>query len=72
MKDILAQVETWPKEDQEELAEAALEIKERRKGPYRLTSDERKVVEEAIQQLDAGQRISDQDMQLFWKRAGAV
>ena len=40
-KDILHRVESWPQEDQEELAELAREIEVRRSGVYRLTDDER-------------------------------
>ena len=46
-KKLLEQVETWPPEDQEELAEYAREIEARRTGVYRATSEELLAIDEA-------------------------
>jgi hypothetical protein len=46
-KKILEQVESWPPEDQEELAEYARDIEARRSGVYRATPEELQVVDEA-------------------------
>jgi hypothetical protein len=45
--DILRRIETWPQEDQEELAEAARDIEARRTGVYRATQDELRALDEA-------------------------
>jgi hypothetical protein len=45
--DILRRVETWPPEDQDELAELAREIEARRTGVYRPTPEELRVLDEA-------------------------
>ena len=46
-KTLLEQVETWPQEDQEELAEYARDIAARRTGVYRATADELAAIDEA-------------------------
>jgi pyruvate/2-oxoacid:ferredoxin oxidoreductase alpha subunit len=71
-KQILEQVASWPEEDQEELAELAREIQARRDGVYSVSDDERKAIEEALDALNRGERVSDSDMSAFWRRVGAV
>jgi hypothetical protein len=46
-KKLLEQVESWPAEDQEELAEYAREIEARRTGVYRATAAELQAIDEA-------------------------
>ena len=46
-KKLLEQVESWPHEDQEELAEYAREIEARRRGVYRAAPEELAAVDEA-------------------------
>jgi hypothetical protein len=65
-KEMLRHVESWPEEDQEELAEVAREIEARRKGIYSLSEAERMVIEEARR----GGFASDQDVVAFWTRHG--
>jgi hypothetical protein len=45
--DILRRAETWPKEDQDELAEVAREIEARRSDIYRPTAEELRAIDEA-------------------------
>jgi len=66
IKDILRQVSSWPKEDQEELAAAAREIEARRTGVYVLSDDERAVIADARK----GGYASEQDLAAFWRRHG--
>lgn len=46
-KRILEQVESWPQEDQEELAEYARAIEARRSGVYHATPEELAAIDEA-------------------------
>ncbi len=46
-KKLLEQVESWPPEDQEELAEYAREIEARRTGVYHATREELQAIDEA-------------------------
>jgi len=46
-KQLLEQVESWPLEDQQELAEYAREIEARRTGVYRATPAELEAIDEA-------------------------
>jgi hypothetical protein len=65
-KDILERVATWPREDQEELAEVAREIEGRRNGVYVLTDDEK----DAIAAARRSGVASDDEVAAFWKRHG--
>jgi hypothetical protein len=47
LKDVISQAETWPEEDQVELAEYAREIEARRTGVYHATPDELRAIDEA-------------------------
>ncbi len=44
---VLEKVRSWPREDQEELAELAREIEARRTGVYVLSDEERAAIEDA-------------------------
>ena len=66
VKDILRKVESWPEEDQEELAELAREIEARRNGVYQLSEDERRGIAESRR----GALASDEDAAAFWERHG--
>jgi hypothetical protein len=46
-KQLLEQVESWPEEDQEELAEYARGIQARRTGVYHATPEELNAIDEA-------------------------
>jgi predicted transcriptional regulator len=57
---LLEQVESWPIEDQEELAEYAREIEARRTGLYTMTDDERAAVRWGLAEADRGEFVPDE------------
>ena len=59
LKDVLQQAETWPPEDQEELAEYAREIAARRTGIYVMSEEERAAVGKGLAQADRGEFVPD-------------
>jgi uncharacterized protein YqeY len=63
---VLDSVRSWPKEDQEELAELAREIEARRTGVYILSDDERTAIAEAERE----EIVPDEKVKEFWKRHG--
>ncbi len=65
-KDLLRKVETWPEEDQNELAALAREIEARRTGVYVLSEDEKAVIAEARREGF----VSDDEAAVFWRRHG--
>jgi hypothetical protein len=65
-KDILRKVESWPEEDQNELAALAREIEARRTGVYVLSEEEKSVIADARGEAF----VSDEEAALFWKRHG--
>ena len=71
-KKLLEQVQSWPEEDQEELAEAARDIEARRTGVYTPSVEEETAIREGLAQLDGGESLTEQDMQRFWKRCGVL
>lgn len=69
IKKLLEQVESWPEEDQEELAELAREIEARRHGVYELTSEERAAIAEGLADARAGRFASDDEIKDIFQRA---
>ena len=66
VKSILERVATWPKQDQEELADLAREIEARRTGVYVLDEDENASIDKARRSaIVPGDEVSS-----FWKRSG--
>ena len=51
--------ETWPLEDQQELAEYAREIEARRTGVYTMSDDERAAVRQGLAEADRGEFVPD-------------
>jgi predicted transcriptional regulator len=66
-KTLLERVQSWPEEDQEELAEVAREIESRRSGVYRLSDDERTAVRAGMDAARRGEFVSDQEMDEFYR-----
>jgi hypothetical protein len=62
-KKLLEQVETWPREDQEELAEYAREISARRTGVYHASSEELQAIDEALGQVARGEVASKEEVE---------
>ena len=60
LKDVIEQAETWPPQDQEELAEYAREIQARRTGVYIMSDGERAAVRRGLAQADLGEFVSDE------------
>ena len=71
-KKLLEQVESWPQEDQDELAEFAREIAARRSGVYVVDEQEETAIREGLAELDRGEWISEEAMRSFWKRCGVL
>jgi ParB-like chromosome segregation protein Spo0J len=63
VKDILRRVETWPEEDQRELAEIARDIEARRSGVYHATTDELQAIDEALGQVARGEVASKEGIE---------
>jgi predicted transcriptional regulator len=64
---LLERVQSWPEEDQEELAEVAREIESRRSGMYRLSDDERTAVRAGMDAARRGEFVSDEEMDEFYR-----
>ena len=70
LEDVMKKAETWPREDQEELAEFAREIEARRSGVYVMSEAERAAVREGLTQADRGEFVSDDVLAKADKRHG--
>ena len=60
LKEMIEHAETWPREDQEELAEYAREIEARRTGVYSMSDDERAAVRIGLAEADRGELVPDE------------
>jgi hypothetical protein len=62
-KKLLEQVESWPQDDQEELAEYAREIAARRTGVYHANAEELQAIDEALGQVARGELSSKEEVE---------
>jgi hypothetical protein len=62
-KKLLEQVESWPAEDQQELAEYAREIEARRTGVYHASPEELAAIDEALGQVARGELASREEVE---------
>ena len=69
---LIEQLESWPEEDQEELAGYAREIEARRTGHYHATPEELKAIDEALGQVARGELATKEEVDAaFAKFRGA-
>jgi hypothetical protein len=66
LKEVIEHAETWPLEDQQELAEYAREIEARRTGIYTMSDQEREAVGKGLAEADrvdfvAEERVAEAD-----------
>jgi hypothetical protein len=66
-KALLEQVQSWPEEDQEELADVAREIESRRTGVYRLSDDERSAVRAGMDAARRGEFAADEEIEALYR-----
>lgn len=62
LKNVLQLAEGWSKQDQEELAQIAVEIELRRRGPYRATPEELKAIDEGVAAADRGEFAGEEEV----------
>jgi hypothetical protein len=64
---LLERVQSWPEEDQEELADFAREIESRRSGVYRLSDEERNAVRAGMDDARHDRFASEEEMDEFYR-----
>jgi hypothetical protein len=70
LKDLMEHAASWPREDQDELAEYGREIEARRTGIYTMSDDERISVAKGTAQADRGEFVPDELVAEADKRHG--
>jgi hypothetical protein len=65
---MLARIERWPEEDQEELVQVALEIEARRHGVYHATPDELRAIDEALAAVERGEVASGEEVEAVFAK----
>ena len=68
LKNVLARAETWSEQDQEELAQVALEIEARRHGLYQASPDELRAIDEALAAVARGEIASDEEVEAVFAK----
>lgn len=68
LEDILDKVRSWPAERQEEAARLLEKMEQCGASLYRLSDEERALVEVGLEQANRGELVSDADMEAFWNR----
>ena len=68
VKHVLSRVAHWPEDDQDELAQIALEIEARRHGLYRATPEELRAIDEAIAAEARGEIASEEEVEAVFAK----
>jgi hypothetical protein len=68
LRNVLARAEKWSEQDQEELAQAALEIEARRHGMYRATPEELRALDDAMAAVQRGDIASDEEVEAVFAK----
>ena len=66
-KILLERVQSWPEEDQEELAEVAREIESRRSGVYHVSDQERTAIRAGVEDARRGDFATDEELEEFYQ-----
>jgi hypothetical protein len=66
-KALLEQVQSWPEEDVQELADVAREIESRRSGVYQLSDDERIAVRAGMDAARRGDFAADDEIEALYR-----
>jgi ParB-like chromosome segregation protein Spo0J len=70
VKNMLSRVANWPEEDQDELAQIALEIEARRHGVYHATPEELRAIDEALAAVARGEVATDAEVEAVFAKVG--
>ena len=65
---MLSRVPRWPEEDQDELAQVALEIEARRHGVYHATPAELRAIDEALASVSRGEIATDEEVEAVFAK----
>src|ERR1700676_1344575 len=68
VKDVLARVAHWPEDDQDELAQIAVEIEARRHGVHHATPEELMAIDEALAAVARGEIASDEEVEAVFAK----
>lgn len=70
LKNLVQHADSWPKEDQEALADYGRVIEARRTGLYVVSEAERSAIAEGIEQADRGEFVAEADLAAVRQRWG--
>jgi hypothetical protein len=72
LRDVIARVQTWPDDRQDEAARLLLDLEAQRTNAHRLTPEQMKEVEDIQRQLRDGSMsfATDEEMAALWKKFG--
>ena len=68
VKTVLSRVPRWPEEDQDELAQVALEIEARRHGVYHATPEELQAVDDALAAVGRGEIATEEEVETVFAK----
>jgi hypothetical protein len=62
LRELMARVETWPEEAQEELVRSAFDIEMRHVGAYELTEEDRAALESSLDDVRHGRLATEEQV----------
>jgi predicted transcriptional regulator len=66
--ELIERVKKWPTERQQDVARMLEAMEASGTEVYRLTDEERRLVNEGLEQANRGEFVSDAEMDKFWNR----
>lgn len=68
LKNVLSRAESWSEQDQEELAQVALEIEARQHGAYHASPEELRAIDDALAAVARGEVATDEEVEAVFAR----
>lgn len=68
LSEMLEKVKQWPEWRQEDAALMLQEMERQGTEIYHLSDEERRMIDEALKEVERGEFVSEEEMEKFWRR----
>ena len=68
LSEMIEKVKTWPQWRQEDAALMLEEMERQGTEIYKLSDEERRMIDEALKEVERGEFVSEEEMEKFWRR----
>jgi len=68
LSEMIEKVKTWPESRQDDAAQILQEMERQGTEVYHLSDEERRMIDEALEEVERGEFVSEEEMEKFWQR----